>query len=122
MSNYEPKDDISRSAEAELNIAEVLHPSGAVRFRYARVLSPDGKSWIRHGLFRAYSEDGQLVSEGMYVNGLEEGRWRDFHSNGHLAAEGSYSAGKEHGVWRHWKADGTPEAATNYVNGVEQPG
>jgi antitoxin component YwqK of YwqJK toxin-antitoxin module len=106
--------------EPVLHIAEIPHPSGAVAFRYARIPSADGTQWVRHGLFCAYDEDGQLVSEGGYENGLEDGLWRDFHSNGQLAAEGLYVAGKEHGLWRHWAPDGSPEADVTYVHGVEQ--
>lgn len=106
--------------EPALHIAEIRHPSGVVKFRYARVPSADGTHWIRHGLFRAFSEAGQLVSEGSFANGLEEGLWRDFHGNGQLAAEGCYVAGKEHGPWRHWSVDGTPEPTVTYVHGVEE--
>jgi antitoxin component YwqK of YwqJK toxin-antitoxin module len=111
-----------QSEEPALHVAEIPYPSGAVRFRYARILSSDGKRWVRHGLFRAYSEDGELISEGSYSNGREEGLWRDFHENGQIAAEGFYVAGKEHGLWRFWSSDGTPERETLYSRGVEQAG
>ena len=100
--------------EADLSIAEIPYESGAIKFRYARVMSPDGTRWIRHGLFIAYHENAVVASEGPYVDGMEEGLWRDFHPNGQLAAEGHYRAGKEIGVWRSWKPDGTEEPGTNY--------
>ena len=71
-----------------LDLAEIPYPSGSIQFRYSRILSPDKTRWIRHGLFVRYSETGQIVSEGNYVLGQEQGLWRDFHSNGQLAAEG----------------------------------
>ena len=83
-----PADANSMPIEADLNIAEIPYDSGAIRFRYARVMAPDRTRWIRHGLFVEYHENGKLVSEGQYVDGKEDGLWRDFHANGQLAAEG----------------------------------
>jgi antitoxin component YwqK of YwqJK toxin-antitoxin module len=101
--------------DADLNIAEIPYDSGAIRLRYARVMSPDGTRWIRHGLFVEYQENGTVVSEGQYVNGKEDVPWRDFHPNGQPASEGCYRKGKEVGVWRFWKPDGTEEPSTNYA-------
>ena len=90
----------------DLNIAEIPYESGAIRYRYSRYMSPDGTRWIRHGLFRAYHENGALASEGHYEDGAEHGPWRDFHPNGQLAAEGQYDRGQEVGTWRHWDENG----------------
>ena len=94
---------------ADLEIAEILYESGAVRARYARVLSPDGARWIRHGLFRTYYEDGTLSSEGLYENGAEQGPWRTYHSNGRLASQGTYNQGSESDDWTFWSSDGVKE-------------
>jgi antitoxin component YwqK of YwqJK toxin-antitoxin module len=102
-----------------LQIAEFLYESGKTRFRYSRYLSPDGGKWIRHGLFRAYHENGQLASEGEYENGLETGVWRDYHDNGQLAAEGEYRNGKENGRWRFWTSSGQLEKETVYFDSVQ---
>lgn len=93
----------------DLNIAEIPYATGEVQFRYSRYLSEDGGRWIRHGLFRAYHQNGQLASEGEYRDGLEVGVWRDYHDNGQLAAEGEYHNGRETGQWRYWLNDGTLE-------------
>jgi antitoxin component YwqK of YwqJK toxin-antitoxin module len=97
-----------------LHIAEIPFPSGAVKFRYSRVLAPDGSRWIRHGLFVQYHENGEVASEGSYVNGLEDGVWRDFHSNGQVASEGRFRNGKEEGLWRFWNAAGHEEPSVSY--------
>jgi len=76
--------------ETDLNIAEIPYESGAIRFRYARVMAPDRTRWIQHGLFVEYNENGIVISEGQYADGKEDGLWRDFHPNGQPAAEGSY--------------------------------
>jgi antitoxin component YwqK of YwqJK toxin-antitoxin module len=90
----------------ELNIAEIPYESGTIRFRYSRYLSGDGTKWIRHGLFRAFHENGSLASEGNYTDGVEDGLWRDYHENGQLAAEGNYECGVEVDPWRHWDSNG----------------
>ena len=95
---------------SELNIAEIAYESGAIRFRYSRYLSDDGTRWVRHGLFRAFYENGSLASEGNYTHGVEHGVWRDYHENGQLAAEGNYENGVEAGEWRHWESTGAPSA------------
>jgi antitoxin component YwqK of YwqJK toxin-antitoxin module len=105
---------------ADLDIAEIPFESGAVRFRYARVLAPDGKRWLRHGLFVEYAENGAVISEGAYVDGREHGRWRDYHPNGAPAAEGTYEHGLEHGEWRFWDEHGNEERRVIYEHGVER--
>ncbi|MET3480396.1 toxin-antitoxin system YwqK family antitoxin [Variovorax atrisoli] len=104
----------STTIEADLNIAEIPYESGAIKFRYARVMTPDKTRWIRHGLFVAYHEHGTVASEGQYVDGKEDGLWRDLHPNGQPAAEGHYRGGQEVGVWRFWKPNGTEEPSTDY--------
>lgn len=99
---------------ADLNIAEISHENGELRFRYERKLSPDGTRWIRHGLFVAYHPSGVRASEGRYQEGAEQGLWRDYHENGQLAAEGQYDGGAQVGQWRFWNTDGQPEAEPHY--------
>lgn len=100
-------------SEAEFNLAEIPYDSGALRFRYARYMAPDGTRWIRHGLFVAYHENGVVSSEGRYIEGKEHGIWRDFHENGQLASEGGYHDGEEVGTWRFWGPDGSEQPPTN---------
>ena len=104
----------SMTIEVDLNIAEIPYESGAIRFRYARVMAPDRTRWIRHGLFVEYHENGTVASEGQYLDGKEDGLWRDFHPNGQPAAEGCYREGKEVGMWRFWNPDGTAEPSTRF--------
>lgn len=90
-----------------LNIAEITYETGEIRFRYERRIAPDGSHWIRHGLFEAYHLNGNLASEGRFVDGKEHGVWRDYHENGILAAEGTYESGQAASDWSFWNDDGT---------------
>lgn len=105
---------IHMTNDTDLNIAEIPYESGAIKFRYSRVMAPDKTRWIRHGLFVAYFEDGVVASEGRYVGGAEDGLWSDFHANGQRASEGIYRAGHEVGIWRFWRPDGTEEPSTDH--------
>jgi antitoxin component YwqK of YwqJK toxin-antitoxin module len=104
-----------------VHLVEIPYPTGAIRFRYAFVLSPDGQTRVRDGRFAEYHPNGIIMSEGIYVNGLEEGEWRDYYANGRLAAVGLYINGKEEGVWRFWDESGRSEPDVLYRSGVEQP-
>jgi antitoxin component YwqK of YwqJK toxin-antitoxin module len=95
---------------AGLDIAEIPYESGGIRLRYSRYLAEDGTHWIRHGLFVAYHQNGNVASEGNYEHGKECGLWRQYHENGQLAAEGCYESGREAGEWRYWDASGKVEA------------
>ena len=102
------------STENDLNIAEIHYDSGAIKFRYSRVLSLDGTRWVLHGFFLAYHVNGNVASEGHFTDGKEDGLWRDFHSNGVLASEGRYCLGRQVGVWRFWMSDGVEDPVIDY--------
>jgi antitoxin component YwqK of YwqJK toxin-antitoxin module len=107
------------SNSSVLHIAEVPYPTGTIQQRYSRYPSADGKTWIRHGLFVSYHENGNVASEVTYEHGSEQGSCNDFYENGQLAASGQYENGKEHGTWRFWNVSGQEEASVTYVHGVE---
>lgn len=104
------------SREDVLHIAEIPYDTGRLRYRYARYPSPDGTTWVRHGLFQAFHPNGQLASEGYYEHGKESGPWKDFHANGQLAAVGQYSQGIECGTWRYWDSAGNLESEESFEN------
>jgi len=93
---------------ADLEIAEIYHTNGGIKYRYSRYLAADGSRWIRHGLFVAYGETGTVISEGNYDHGVEDGPWKDYHPNGTIAASGDYEQGNEVGTWMYWNADSQP--------------
>lgn len=97
-----------------LHIAEIPYESGEIKFRYERYLSEDQTKWIRHGMFRSYSRNGTVLSEGDYEHGSETGLWKEYHENGVLAAEGHYLVGEQTGTWRYWDENGNLEASEDY--------
>jgi antitoxin component YwqK of YwqJK toxin-antitoxin module len=86
-------------------IVEIPYETGQIWCRYTQVPALDGSGWIRHGPYREYDRNGQLISEGAYKNGKEEGLWRVWQPDGRLVAEGYYINGIGFG-WRHWDSNG----------------
>lgn len=87
----------------QMNVAEIFYQTGELQCRFACYLSGDGSQSIRHGRFASYHRNGELASEGSYVNGFEDGVWRNYHDNGELAAEGCYDEGEKIDTWRYWE-------------------
>ena len=104
----------AQPTEGILDIAVIPYENNKPHFIYSRKLSPDGTRWIRDGHFEEYYENGNLGSEGTYVDGFEEGYWKDYHENGNIAAEGYYSKGKEVGTWRFYNEQGELEEEETY--------
>jgi antitoxin component YwqK of YwqJK toxin-antitoxin module len=94
------------------HFVEIPYDTGEIWCRYSRVLAPEGTGWIRHGLYREYERNGQIISEGAYKDGKEEGPWRVWYPNGQLAAEGQFAKGEGFG-WRYWNSDGAPIEITS---------
>lgn len=97
-----------------LYIAEIMYETGELRYRYSRKKSSEGTRWIREGSFVEYYQNGNMCSEGYFIDGLEDGYWKDYHENGILAAEGYYSKGKETGTWRFFDDQANLETEEKY--------
>lgn len=108
-SKVEEVTEKSMQEDSVLYIAEILYETGELHYRYSRKMSSDGTMWIREGLFEEYYQNGNLASEGLYNDGLEDGYWKDYYENGNIAAEGYYSKGKEIGKWRYYDEQGKVE-------------
>lgn len=102
--------DVEQKDDPVLYIAEILYETGEVHFRYSRKLSDDGTKWLRHGLFTEYHQNGNILSTGLYDEGLETGHWNDYYENGNIAAEGDYKDGTETGKWLYYDENGKLES------------
>ncbi|NND94642.1 MAG: hypothetical protein HKN45_07215 [Flavobacteriales bacterium] len=83
---------------------------------------------LKHGLFRTYSETGELLSMLKYVNGeLDEGAAEtivvdirnEYFADGTVRASGSYKEGKKHGIHREYDTEGNIIKSWVYSDGVE---
>ena len=48
----------------------------------------------KEGLYKTYHKNGQLESEGNYVDGRMDGLWKFYHENGQLKLEGNFNDGE----------------------------
>ncbi|CAL2061650.1 hypothetical protein [Tenacibaculum sp. 190524A05c] len=55
---------------------------------------------IRKEIKKDFWENGELASEGIYINGKANGQMKWFHDNGFLAGEGPMKNDKRNGLWK----------------------
>jgi len=58
------------------------------------------RNGLKDGLRTEYDEDGKIIEEGEYVDGLEDGPW--FTQTGDFVEKGTYRDGLKTGIWRSW--------------------
>ena len=81
---------------------EVLEqfPNGMKKLEGTKV---NGK---RHGIWKAYYDNGFLWSEGKFWPGKRKGFSTVYHKNGKKKMEGHYKENLKVGVWKLWGEDG----------------
>jgi antitoxin component YwqK of YwqJK toxin-antitoxin module len=91
-----------------------------------RLTYPSGKSKITafydmgrlHGPFRFYSEEGILLVENWFVEGMKEGRGLSFYLQGQKSSEERFFHNQLHGLQLFWYSDGTLKTSMTYNKGV----
>ena len=53
----------------------------------------------KHGLWKAYHDNGKLWYKGEYKNGKSHGLWELYHENGKPIGKGEYKNNKDRGLW-----------------------
>lgn len=61
----------------------------------------------RHGVWKAYYENGFLWSEGSFWYGKRKGYSLVYYENGKKKMEGDYQNDLKVGVWKIWNSDGS---------------
>lgn len=87
----------------------------------------DGKKWTEETLLNdnldghsiVWSHDGQIIDEGNYKNGQQEGLWTQELDEGRVM-KGYYKNGKMDGEWKIYNSDGTFQKSLTFKNGVLQ--
>lgn len=104
------------------------------------VVTPQGRRWVRDGLFTMYRSDGSVRERAAYIGGLRQGvvscyapdgtvseraTWRDgvlhgdrttFHRNGRPKFHWAYVVGKRQGLATLHREDGTLEELATFVD------
>ena len=68
------------------------------------------------GTKKSYSENGILVAEGEFKEGLPNGVWTYYHENSKISGKGKMFNGLREGSWSYYFPDGKVQAEGKYVN------
>ena len=70
-----------------------------------------------HGVAKGYYESGKLASETPYQNGKKHGVEKAYYENGNLRYEAPYQNGEIHGIAKRYYENGNLQAQATYENG-----
>ena len=73
----------------------------------------------REGLWKFYSENGQLMIESNFKNGKNDGPFKSYHDNGQLEEEGTFKDGKKDGLWKYYNDNGQLDQEGNFKDGKD---
>lgn len=91
---------------------KIYYSNGNVKME---VESKDGKP---HGSGRFYNEDGILLFEGEFVNGLMDGKMLNYFEDGSVRNEMHYVKGKRNGTYKTFNPDGTLAIEVEFEDGL----
>ncbi len=74
---------------------------------------------MQDGRIITYRDDGSLLEEVTYEQGVRHGPYKDYWSNGNLACEGEYDHGVQEGEWRFYSPNGTLRDVIRFRGGRE---
>jgi len=80
---------------------------------------PDQAGCVPHGRCVAYCDDGTLLLEITYQQGIAQGPSCDYWSDGRLAAQGQYAVGLQDGEWRFYHHPGEPPEVVRFKAGCK---
>jgi uncharacterized protein len=72
------------------------------------------RNGLADGLMTEYDPQDNIVAEGDYINGLENGFWS--YNYGDIKLEGDYIDGQRNGKWKHYFGDGTLSFEGSFVD------
>ena len=83
------------------------------------------KAWPENGLYTAYIYDtfGKIAMVGHFKDkslSQRQGRFITFQENGERLSEGVYVDSRRNGPWRSYHENGMPKDSTNYMDGQKQ--
>lgn len=64
------------------------------------------------------AENGQIIAEEHYENGIANGLWKEWYKTGKRKFEGRFSKGKNEGEWIQWYEDGKIQRKLTFENGI----
>lgn len=84
---------------------------------------PNTAGWVPDGPCVAYHDDGSVLLEITYRQGVAHGPYRDFWQNGRVSMTGQYAEGMQEGEWCLYDRDtGESREVLRFVAGREITG
>ncbi len=112
------KDDVAEGIHREFS------PEGKVisaKIYIEGVLTAEGildTAGRQQGMWKEFYPDGQIKSQGEYLNSKRVGEWVFYHPNGKVEQKGTYDKkGKAQGLWKWFYESGNILLEENYRNG-----
>lgn len=99
--------------EASVEVLRETWDDGSPRLE--RSVLRDAKGLVNHGPFRRWAEDGTLLEQGEYVDGLPHGAYLELWKPGVKRREGTYEHGLRQGRWTYWTERGQLDAGRTGV-------
>lgn len=84
-------------------------------------LEGEYKANERNGKWTYYYENGNLWSEGSFVNGIDDGYRVTYYENGHKRYEGNFKMGNRIGIWKFYNENGENLKEEDYGEGETKP-
>jgi antitoxin component YwqK of YwqJK toxin-antitoxin module len=127
-------------SENEVRTQEIHYPDGVLKEEWQEI-KIDDTTWVRHGQYNAYYQDGTKKREHNFVRGEQDGpqlgwhydgsKWYEkyyiegkpegeqtqWHRNGQVKSIDIYKDGKLHGTCLAWHKDGTPHEKIDFNMG-----
>jgi len=81
----------------------------------------DKSTRIANGPAKYWHENGNLKSEGTYVNSLSTDLWKFYHrKSGHISSKGNFDSNKKQGLWEIYDSKGRLQEILNYNNDIRE--
>jgi antitoxin component YwqK of YwqJK toxin-antitoxin module len=88
-------------------------------------LRKEDKVYYNDSLFTGIAiekaDNGQIINEEHYENGIPQGKWREWYDTGETKFIGAFKNGINDGVWTQWYRDGKVQRKLTFKNGQLVP-
>jgi len=110
---------INGKLEQTGNYEEAEKPNGEWKWYFE-----NGKVFIEEnfykgkldGFYKEYDSLGNIITEGQYIEGLEDGKWK--YNLGDLYQEGNYKEGMKEGEWKSYYFNGKLQATGKFYQDI----
>jgi len=65
------------------------------------------------------NDNGVVISESSYENGLQKGVTREWNSSGRILTESYFDQGSKHGISKRWHENGQLESEAEYIYSIK---